>query len=328
LFQMLDDRGLASLARVVGVVEPFFLSDAGSQAPGAEEFQAYVAEHPGIPFVASCSELPEPKRPRVAVIATRTKDLPVMFEEAILVGKCSHAYIEKPGATEAAELERMRALAEKHGAGAVVGYARNGSAFAVGAHDRKREEPDAEVTLLHFNDFARTEEALSECFSRNSEGFMKNTLCHDFAIAVHLYGLRADSLCDLKVDAKTELATHGGLSDFVTAAFSLRPAPGERPLHFWGTRCAPENVMACEVTLPSGKRERFSLGNPPPPPCPCDGLNTILATQYELYINGKRNFLESIVAGHGKTYLLSLSDSAEVLRIAEKANTLVRAALG
>ena len=57
LFQMLQPP-LSQMAKVVGVVEPFFLAEAGRDAKGADLFRAYVAEHPEIPFVPDISDLP------------------------------------------------------------------------------------------------------------------------------------------------------------------------------------------------------------------------------------------------------------------------------
>ena len=139
LFQALHEPCLTKISRVVGVVEPFFLSDVGKEAgAGAEAFRRFAkAAEEGQPFMtsdgqdlgplfvkngsiafcASCRELPPVQRgkTRIGVVAVRTPDAPRAFRDAVEEAGCRCIYIEKPGATSEFELIELAEFARAHG---------------------------------------------------------------------------------------------------------------------------------------------------------------------------------------------------------------------
>ena len=132
---------LSAIADVVGVVEPYLLSDQGKSAPGAAAFAEYVADHPHLKFVSSCKELPpvRPAKARVGIIAVRTPAARSSFETAVLEAGCTAIYLEKPGAGSTADLDAMMQLAKEKGVTVMVGYSRNIGTHAHGLWNTLRQ---------------------------------------------------------------------------------------------------------------------------------------------------------------------------------------------
>lgn len=181
---------------------------------------------------------------------------------------------------------------------------------------------------------AQNEAALSECFSRNSEGFIKNTFSHDIAIAVAHHGLTVDLFCDLSVDTdKSEIAEYGGFRDFVSCSFTLRPNP-KSPflLRFDGGRCRADDLVA-NIVRSKGDAWEFTLAPIDPTaeeefPCDVEGLASYFVPQWGGYIRAKRAALDLAVNAVPKNpqSVLQGSDGVQVLRIADKLSALVTAA--
>eukprot|EP00927_Polykrikos_kofoidii_P021058 TRINITY_DN20075_c0_g1_i1.p1 TRINITY_DN20075_c0_g1~~TRINITY_DN20075_c0_g1_i1.p1 ORF type:complete len:749 (-),score=131.77 TRINITY_DN20075_c0_g1_i1:139-2259(-) len=280
---------LKSVADVVGVVEPFFLSEAGKQAKGADIFRAYMAEQPEIKFVASCDGLPEVAagKVRVAIIAVRTADSRAAFEDAVLKLGCRAVYLEKPGASSIEEFDKMIELAEQKGVTVMMGYSRNMGTYitrgrACAAELEASTGTKSPVTLLHSNPWK--DEDMAECFVRCQPGMFYDMACHDIAIAVAYYGLTADSYTDLTVNTDASLqTTHGGIEDFVRVSFSLRPTAGAEPISF---------VIDRQTGAFNGMEvggQRFLSGEPPLLfENPLKELSPHLAVQYDYYVEAKR----------------------------------------
>mmetsp|Transcript_5617 Transcript_5617/g.16068 ORF Transcript_5617/g.16068 Transcript_5617/m.16068 type:complete len:365 (-) Transcript_5617:292-1386(-) len=296
LFQLLQEPALRDLITVAGVVEPFFLSQAGCLAQGAELFTEFAGEHSEIPFVASCGELPPVAQGtlRVAVISVRTADSRRTFEDAVNEAGCRAVYLEKPGAGSTADMEEMMKLAEAKKVTVVVGYARN-----VGNHVRRAMEHAAEqraagertsVTLLHSNPFK--DEEMPACFQRCQPGMMYDMACHDLATAVAYYGLTAEGYEDLAVDTtKSVMVKYGGIEDFLRLSFSLRPKAGAASISFLIDRQAGA-FNGIEVN-----GERFLSGVPPLLfENPLSDLAPHIAVTYDCYVEGKRLLFEALAA--------------------------------
>ena len=101
--QMLD--GDVPSAKMVAVVEPWFLGK-GADSPPGETFKKWAdemaAKH-GTKFVKDISEL-DIKGPTLALISGRTADNPRLLKEVIAAG-CTHVYLEKPGPRQPAHTE-------------------------------------------------------------------------------------------------------------------------------------------------------------------------------------------------------------------------------
>lgn len=314
LEQMLREP-LASLAAVVGVVEPYYLSEACVPGEDAELFREYVAAHKDLRFVPSCTalakELPAvaPGRVRAAIISTRTPDVLPAFQGAVLELGCRAVYLEKPGAATVAHLDDIAQLAEKHQVDVVVGYNRNVSlhvrralAFAKEREADKGTPPS--VTLLHGNPFCDKE--MNEVFRRCRPGLFYDMACHELAIAVGFFGLTAAGYSELRVDKASSLqAVHGGITDFVRAAFSLRPAPGAEPIGFQIDRQAG-SFNGIDV---DGRR--FLSGEPPLLYTnPLQSLSSHIALNYDQYVEAKRIFLSALAPVNARAAMPAAAPAA------------------
>jgi hypothetical protein len=84
-------RGDVPSCALAYIVEPWFLSAAGSAGPGGAEFMAWkaqVEEQNGIQFLTKVEDLPSTDRPRLALISGRTADNPRLLSECIKVREC------------------------------------------------------------------------------------------------------------------------------------------------------------------------------------------------------------------------------------------------
>lgn len=333
LFQLLRPP-FTSRVEVVGVVEDYFLSDAGKDAPGAELFRGFASAHPEIAFVASCSDLPPVSegRRRVGFVCVRTPGARQAFEDAVLSASCQAVYLEKPGAGNSADLEAMIKLADERHIPVMVGYMRNFGEHARRAREHvaallKATQSEPPVTLLHMNPFA--DDQLPEVFRRCRPGQLYDQACHDLAFAVAFYGARADTLCDVEVDPAGSLqATYDGIEDFVRLKFSFRPAPGKSPLHFDINR---QGGMTVGILVDG---ERFIIGDRPLQyHNPMKGIAPHHAPSWDVYIDSKLVFLSAIAgaaaAGQDTTIplprgALTLPMALEVMRIADKLTDQLR----
>lgn len=288
---------LKSMSNVVGVVEPFFLSEAGRDAKGADLFRAYMEEHPEIRFVPCCDGFPEvaPDKIRIAVIAVRTSNSRAAFEDAVLKLGCRAVYLEKPGASSVEELDKMIQLADEKGVTVMLGYSRNMGTYVTRGRSHATELEASTgvkppITLVHSNPWK--DEDMAECFLRCQPGMFYDMACHDIAIAVAYYGLTADGYTDLTVNQEASVqTTHGGIEDFVRLSFSLRPMAGADPISFVIDR-QTGSFNGMEV---DGRR--FLSGEPPLLfENPLKELSPHLAVQYDYYVEAKRVLFAALLA--------------------------------
>lgn len=189
--QLLD--GDCPSAKLTDVVEPWFLGG-GKGGPGYDEFAKFQAEasKQGVAFHENISDMPKPDAAKLAMICTRTADMPRFVDEAIGQG-CSHIFLEKPGAPTVAELETMASDADKAGVPIYMGYNKNVTKYVtLGREALAAAGPDAEFTLVHHN--AYTQDELAECFERNAEGILKNMAIHELALLVTFFGVNAETV--------------------------------------------------------------------------------------------------------------------------------------
>lgn len=264
LEQLLDEPRLAPRVRVLAVVEPFFL-DPANERLSVESGFAVVAERlareRGVLVVRTIAELPPradaESRPCLAIFASRTADAPRLFADLVdaqLRLRVTHALIEKPASPDAAGVAQVAAAAAAARIVVFVGYNKNVAPHAEGAyrallelHARGRE---ASIELYHDNDYAT--DGLAECFARCSVGMLKDMACHELALAVCLFGLRArdllgpDGRATIALDAaRSSLETHGGLTDWRALSFAVSLAPAHA-----GTAIADEPAAAVRrITL-------------------------------------------------------------------------------
>ena len=100
-----------------------------------------------------------------------TSDNPSLFAGCLGIG-CHGIFLEKPGASSVAELEKMGDDAKKAGTSVFMGFNKNVSKFVSKTRDYAKTHPGTNVTFLHNNNY--DESGLNECFERNAEGMLKN----------------------------------------------------------------------------------------------------------------------------------------------------------
>jgi len=269
--QLLDDRCPSAVLR--HVVEPFYMSDAGRDAPGSAEFQTWRSELEGgasgegggIGFYASVGSVPpaEDGERRMGIISARTADNPRLLEECIGIG-CGTIYLEKPGAPTVAELEGMRDRAKDAGVTVLMGFNKNVSRYLTRTRALAAENPGSDVTFLHNNAYENKEEALGECFERNAEGMLKNMAIHELAILVTYYGVTVDSIAEVKADAdysscRTLRGPSGeDFTDFDRLKFTITTKAGKRA-SVAADRCGGDDSVGIVTDAAGSELGRFVM---------------------------------------------------------------------
>ncbi|KAL3777759.1 hypothetical protein ACHAW5_004982 [Stephanodiscus triporus] len=217
------------------VVEPWFLGEVGSSGPGGQEFAIWADEvkvKHGTSFASSVSELPEPRRPRCALISGRTADNPRLFTECI-GAKCSTIFLEKPGAPTVAELQKMRDEANAAGVGVLMGYNKNVCKYVRKTREFAETVPGSHVTFVSNNAYENTPESLGECFERNAEGMLKNMAIHELALLVSFYDVTVENIESVSADRDfSSMQTLPGPSgkeytDFDRIKFTIKTKTGK-----------------------------------------------------------------------------------------------------
>ena len=228
LTQLLED----SRVKVDAVVEPWFLGK-GIDAPGSKAFSAFQQENLAVSFYASIDEMPakDDDKPLLFLIAGRTCDAPRLFSSAIAKG-ATHVYLEKPGATSAAELGSMRDLAAKNIVEVVVGYNKNVAKYSRNALAVLRESDKASrpsVTLEHCNEFEPGEGLKEFMRGPGGEGMLHNMCCHELALAATRFGVTCERIerVSLVADRSELLDLGDGRWDWSRVAFKLVWCPPE-----------------------------------------------------------------------------------------------------
>ena len=91
---------------------------------------------------------------------------------------------------------------------------------------------------------AYKEEELPECFERNAEGMLKNMAIHELALAATFYGVTADSIADVSVDAaNSESLTLGEFTDFSKVDFTITTNAGKK-VSIFADRCGGNGCEA------------------------------------------------------------------------------------
>ncbi|KAJ8599129.1 hypothetical protein CTAYLR_006358 [Chrysophaeum taylorii] len=247
--QIID--GEVPSAKLTDVVEPWFLGG-GASGPGGSEFAEFkkAVEPTGVRFHESFATMPKPDGKKMAMICTRTADMPKYVTDSIENG-ISHVFLEKPGAPTVGELEDMAAKAKAAGVEIYMGYNKNVTAYVTKGRQALGKVPDGEFTLVHHN--AYTLEELDECFERNAEGMLKNMAIHELALLVSFFGASADSIKSVVADKayssfETRVGPSSGkkFSDFSKIAFTITTAAGQK-LTVKADRCGglmPGGAMA------------------------------------------------------------------------------------
>jgi len=231
--QMLEGR--CPSASLDYVIEPWFLGPTGSAGPGGPEFAEWAERSEsvhGTVFATSVGDLPNPRRPRCALISGRTADNPRLFTECI-GAKCTTIFLEKPGAPTVAELQGMRDEAAAAGVGVLMGYNKNVCKYVRKTREFAETVPGSHVTFVSNNAYENTPESLGECFERNAEGMLKNMAIHELALLVSFYDVTVENIESVSADREfSSMQTLAGPSgkvytDFDRIKFTIKTKTGK-----------------------------------------------------------------------------------------------------
>mmetsp|Transcript_4424 Transcript_4424/g.13076 ORF Transcript_4424/g.13076 Transcript_4424/m.13076 type:complete len:365 (+) Transcript_4424:86-1180(+) len=243
--QILD--GDIPSATLTDVVEPWFLGG-GADGPGGAEFAAFQKEHEGkVRFHTSIADMPKPNGPMMAMVCTRTADMPGYVDELVGAG-VSHIFLEKPGAPTVGELGEMKDKCAAAGATVWMGFNKNVTSYVTKGREALAKTPGGEFTLVHHNAYKADE--LAECFERNAEGMLKNMAIHELALAATFFGMTADTVTGVE-DVAGDLRTLGGFTDFARLDFTLANAAGAR-LRIVADRCGGDGCSAAVAGADGG----------------------------------------------------------------------------
>ena len=238
-------------AKLTDVVEPWFLGG-GADGPGGAEFKAFRAEleATGVRFHTSIADMPKPTGPKMAMVCTRTADMPACVGDAVANG-CSHVFLEKPGAPTVGELEAMRDNAAAAGVAIYMGYNKNVTSYVTKGREALAKTAGGDFTLVHHN--AYTSDELDECFERNAEGMLKNMAIHELALLVTFFGVNVDTLAGVTADrayssceTRTGPSSGATFTDFSKIGFTVETDAGAK-VSVYADRCGlgmPGGAMA------------------------------------------------------------------------------------
>eukprot|EP00633_Aureoumbra_lagunensis_P001371 CAMPEP_0197290962 /NCGR_PEP_ID=MMETSP0890-20130614/10354_1 /TAXON_ID=44058 ORGANISM="Aureoumbra lagunensis, Strain CCMP1510" /NCGR_SAMPLE_ID=MMETSP0890 /ASSEMBLY_ACC=CAM_ASM_000533 /LENGTH=401 /DNA_ID=CAMNT_0042763373 /DNA_START=40 /DNA_END=1245 /DNA_ORIENTATION=- len=248
-------QGICPSAELTDIVEPWFLGGGKDSLAGQTFAEEVVAEMPQVEFHASIEDLYKKSnsKAKIALIAGRTVDNPTLFRQAIQAG-ATHILLEKPGAPSVDELQAMANEAKEQNVAVYMGFIKNIASYVTDALQVAQANPGSKVQFISRNDYKR--EDLAECFSRNSEGLLKNMAIHELALAVQFFGMRADDIASVELEDPQgcECLTLGDHTDFSRLDFTLKNSKGTS-VRITVDRCSGDG---CAAVVSQGSSELYS----------------------------------------------------------------------
>lgn len=255
--------GRVAHSRLAGIVEPFLLG-AGSDSGASSELRQWFGSHcPKVPLYSSVNSIDaDPGEHSYALVASRTADMPQLFQELVDRG-FRNIYLEKPGADTAESLEVMSELARRRGVRVAVGYNKNVAGYVAKTLEQAAVLPGSEITFVHNNAYREAE--LDECFERNSEGMLKNMLVHELALLCTFCSVTASNIVEvIQHSEHTSLEVRCGPSgrqftDFRKLGFTV--VTDDTKVTLRANRCGG-NFSAAEVVLGGDVKYTFTMPDP------------------------------------------------------------------
>ena len=335
--QMLDeDRKVCPSASLKYVVEPWYMSEAGSKSSGGDAFAVWKKELEdikGIKFFPSVPEVPAPAdgERRLGIISARTADNPKLFAECLTIG-CHSIYLEKPGAPTVAELETMRDEAKKAGVTVLLGFNKNVAKYSTKTMAEAKK--DGIVTFVHNNNFPKDQ--LGECFERNSEGMLKNMAIHELALVVTFYGVTTETIQQLVTDkefssCQTMVGPSGKeFTDFDKLKFTITTTEGMQ-VSVAADRCGGDDSAGIVEDKESGKEifrysmpDEQDLANIPILEQKYPGAMPYFYVQDPDYATLKERIAKNCLDGTPAEGVASIDVAVETLKVAEYLTPLLQ----
>ena len=314
---------------VVAVVEPFFLNKKlCPKVPPAFSELVKSLKKQGIQVVASVNNLATFKKPTMCLIAGRTPDNPLLFAQCIDKG-ASVIYLEKPGAPTVDELQDMKDLADSRNVKVYLGYNKNVTPYVQKALELAEMDADAHVLFCHNNSYKRAD--LPECFTRNSEGILKNMAVHELALLVSFFDITVDTIDTFHVNTSMLFSeklqvwkpnSTDYITDFSRVTFTITNKSGTQ-VTIMADRCGG-NVSFALVKDSSGQDiEKFEF---PTPEAAAEieekskadpEMMPYFFIQSDDYLELKNRVVDSTLAGVDAPGVATIQVGIEALKLAE-----------
>lgn len=328
---------------VIACVEPFFLNpDLCKKMP--ESFASMVSEYSalGIQFTDSVMKLDDFERKTVCLVAGRTADNPKLFTQCVQKG-ATCIYLEKPGAPSVKELEDMKSLADKSNVKVYLGYNKNVTPYVTKALDLAKTIDNSHVLFCHNNSYEKNE--LPECFTRNSEGMLKNMVIHEMALLVTFFGVTVETIDSFDVNTNklfseretiwkpgTVLPDPVYITDFVRIAFKITTKDG-KSVSVMGDRCGGNVSFAVVKDAKGSEVQKFEV----PDAATMKKVEEQVKADPEMmpyffvqsddYQELKDRVVKSTLDGSDATGVATIGIAIEALRLAEYGTEKMNAAL-
>lgn len=335
--QILD--GEVPSAVLTDIVEPWFLGG-GADGPGGKEFAAFKKEHEGsVRFHASIKDMPKPDGKMMAMVCTRTADMPGYVADLTDHG-VSHVFLEKPGAPTVEELGKMKDECAAKGATIWMGFNKNVTAYVTKGREALAKVPGGDFTLVHHNAYKADE--LGECFERNAEGMLKNMAIHELALLATYYGVTVDNIASVTPDAEYSrcltLKGPDGVerTDFAKIGFTVATKAG-KVVTVRADRCGSTTGGGSEAVVTVAGVEKFKSLTPEPAlQKHCDemakndpDMMPYFVLQHDDYIKLKETATSHILSGASGAPpgMATIDIAVETLRVAEYLTPYLQKAL-
>jgi len=296
------------------------------------DWRKEVQESHGVKFYASVEELAAPADGdhRLGIISARTADNPKLFAGCVDAG-CQTVFLEKPGAPNVGELQKMRDAAKSADCKVFMGFNKNVSSYLELAREHAaKASAKCDVTFLHNNAYENTEAELAECFERNAEGMLKNMAIHELAILVTYYGVSVDSIASVEADkdfssCKTlEGPTSGKhFTDFDKIKFKITTKAGVE-VNVAADRCGGDDSVGIVTDAASGAElakytmpDEDAVANIPNLERQYPGAMPYFFAQDPDYLKLKNRVAQYCVDGKEPEGVASIDVAIETLKVAE-----------
>lgn len=319
---------------VRGVVEPFFMNSklCPKQPTTFADLVSSLADD-GVPCVDDVTKLPSFEgKTTICLIAGRTSDNPKLFKSCIDHG-AKVIYLEKPGAPTVGELQAMSDYAKSKDVKVYLGYNKNVTPYVQKALKLSKTLDDAHITFCHNNSYSVND--LNECFSRNSEGMMKNMAIHELALLVTFFGVTTDTISELKINKNklftqkltvwvpgTTVPNEKYISDFSRVGFKASTKSG-KAVSVMADRCGG-NVSFASVKDKKGMEiEKFEFPDAEAQKkledqCAADpDMMPYFFVQSDDYLTLKNLVVDAAISGADAQSVATIDIGVEALKLAE-----------
>jgi predicted dehydrogenase len=227
------------------------------------------------------------------------------------------------------ELQEMKNLADSRNVKVYLGYNKNVTPYIQKALALTWTVPNSHVFFCHCNSYTRAE--LPECFTRNSEGILKNMAIHELALLVSFFDVTVDNIEKFKVNTSKLFSeklkvrrpgTQRFIADFSRVTFTVTNKKGTH-VSVMADRCGG-NVSFAVVKDENGQDvQKFEF---PDPETAAKVEEQVKAdpemmpyffVQGDDYLELKNRVIDSTLSGSDAPGVATIQVGIEALKLAE-----------